>query len=261
MKKISPNIRTSVCALSKRGSITAEAAMVVSFFFLAVICLTYLFQILSLQVTVRNGLHAVGRKMAVELCENPVMKPDNIKKELIRQIGEDRLDTSLIVGGSAGIDCSRSKQKWNTTIVDLSAVYRIEIPILLFRIPMIRREETLRIKGWTGYEGGNDWAESEEMVYVTEHGMVYHTDRNCTYLDLSIRTVEEEQIHQFRNLSGGKYQRCTSCRKDVDSPWVYITDYGELYHGSLDCRKLRRRVYPVSLREVYGLGGCSKCVR
>ena len=78
LKKISPNIRTSVCALSKRGSITAEAAMVVSFFFLAVICLTYLFQILSLQVTVRNGMHAVGRKMAVELCENPVMKPDNI---------------------------------------------------------------------------------------------------------------------------------------------------------------------------------------
>ncbi|MSR92821.1 hypothetical protein FYJ34_00650 [Clostridiaceae bacterium 68-1-5] len=33
--------------------------------------------------------------------------------------------------------------------------------------------------------------DGEEVVYVTETGLVYHKDPNCTHLDLSIRQVEK----------------------------------------------------------------------
>lgn len=246
----------------KRGTITLEAALAVSFFFFGMLCLSYLLEMMVIETTVRNALHAVAKEVAVEIVTNPVIPIRRMEQSLVEQIGTERLERSMIVNGSSGIDCSHSKKYGNTTILDLSASYRIEIPVLMFRIPAISREERIRVKGWTGQERRGAASLEEEMVYVTAHGMVYHKDIHCTYLDLSVKAVDKEEVESLRNQSGGTYKACASCKQTLTKAQkVYITDYGDRYHGSLECSGLKRNIYAVPLSDLHGIGGCSKCVK
>ncbi len=256
----SPKRRASAFALHCKAGITLEAAAVVGFFFLAMICLTYLFQMMSLQVRVRNGLRAVGKEMAMEASANPFVSASTIEEKLAIQIGKERLKDSLIDGGASGLDCKKSKQFGTTSIMDLQVTYRIEIPILMFRIPLIQQNEKIRIKGWTGYEGEGISLSDSEIVYVTTQGIVYHKDRDCTYLETALTASTLEDVVNLRNQSGGKYQACRYCDVGANRV-VYVTAYGTRYHGSVNCSRIKRHVFEVPLKEIYGIGGCSKCVK
>lgn len=252
--------RTS--AFTSRGSITLEAAVATTIFFFGVLCLVNLFEIQFTQIKVRNALHTVAKGVALDMCTETKIPTEKMESELAEVLGEDFWENSLIVGGTAGFDCSNSKKYWNTTILDLSACYSLEIPILMFRIPIIPKEEIVRVKGWTGYEEKKGTGMAEELVYVTEYGMVYHKDISCTFLELSLRTAEKEQAVQCKNQSGERYKECTLCKKyEKDTSKVYITDYGEKYHYSLECKGIKRRIYTVPLSKTGGLGGCSKCTK
>ena len=258
----SQTLRERASAFTSKGSITLEAALATGFFFLAAICLVYIFEMMSLETAIKNGLHGVGKEIAVEAYMNPVLSLVKMERALVEHIGEKRLDRSLIVNGSSGLDCSGSKKYWNTTIMDLKVTYQMEIPILLFRIPLIEKEETIRIKGWTGYEENGTVDTENAIVYVTDYGIVYHKDVQCTYLDLSIKMVDRGELANLRNQSGSTYKPCGSCKgKGAESHKVYITDYGDHYHGSLECPGLKRNIYAISLKDIHGLGGCSKCVK
>lgn len=252
--------RTS--SFTSRGSITLEAAMTVPIFFFAMLCLVYLLEAMCVQTTVRNAIYSVGKEIAQQTYSSPMISTYGIEQHVIKNIGVEKLDNSIISGGSKGISCKQSASNWNTAVIDLSVRYQLDIPILMFRIPAISREETLRVKGWTGYVAGAEGSETQEVVYVTDYGLVYHKSMNCTYLELSIQAVSASDIENLRNESGGKYHPCESCgEKIVTGGRVFITNYGDRYHTSLDCSKVKRNIYAVPLDEVYGLGGCSKCVR
>ena len=133
--------------------------------------------------------------------------------------------------------------------------YQMEIPVLIFKIPIISRKEKLRIKGWTGYEGTGFDSGVKDVVYITDTGLVYHATPTCKYLDLSIRRVDYDEAKK-------QYGICSLCKKEGRSEKkVYITTYGSGYHTSLNCSGLKRTVYAVKKSEIYGRGGCSKCVR
>lgn len=252
--------RTSPFA--SKGSITLEAAMAVPIFFFAMLCLVYLLEAMCVQTTVRNAIYSVGKEIAQQAYTSPMISTYGIEQHVIKNIGAEKLEKSIVSGGAKGIDCSHSVSNWNTAVIDLSVQYQLDIPILMFRIPAISREETLRVKGWTGYAKSAEDAETQEVVYVTDYGLVYHKNMNCTYLELSIRAVSASDIENLRNESGAKYYTCESCGGGVVTAGrVFITDYGNRYHTSLDCSKVKRNIYAVPLDEVYGLGGCSKCVR
>lgn len=251
-----------VSAFTLKGSITLEAAIATSFFFFGALCLVCLLEIMTIQTTMKSALCAVGKEVAVEVCINPMIPTSQMERDIVEIIGQERLDRSMIVGGSEGIDCSNSKKYWNTTIMDLSVSYQIEVPVLMFRVPLISKEEVIRIKGWTGHEVKLTDDIENEMVYVTDYGIVYHKDRNCTYLELSIRAVNLDAVSDLRNQSGGIYKACELCGKSIGTQEnVYITDYGDRYHKSLGCSGLKRNIYTISLTDAHGLGGCSKCVK
>ena len=255
-----PKERTS--PFTSKGSITPEATLATSFFFFAVLCLIYLFEILAIQTNVKSALYAVGKEVALEVYTRPVIPTTKMERQIAEIIGIERLENSMVVGGSSGFDCSASKKYWNTTIMDLSVSYQIEVPVLMFRVPLISKEEVIRIKGWTGHEVKLTDDIENEMVYVTDYGIVYHKDRNCTYLELSIRAVNLDAVSDLRNQSGGIYKACELCGKSIGTQEnVYITDYGDRYHKSLGCSGLKRNIYTISLTDAHGLGGCSKCVK
>ena len=113
----------------------------------------------------------------------------------------------------------------NTGIMDLSLTYKVEIPVMMFRIPAITQEEYVRVKGWNGYAGNGFGNQNDETVYITDTGIVYHKDPDCTYLELSIKSVHKSDVEQLRNEDGGKYYPCESCmRKGFGKGNVYITD-------------------------------------
>lgn len=249
-------------SFTSKASITVEASFAVSFFFLAVMCLVCLFEIMALQINIKSALHSAGKELAVEAYTNSMFFPSRLERKIVETVGEQRLDESMIVGGSRGIDCSGTQTYIGSTIMDLCAYYQIEIPVFMFRIPIIAREEIIRIKGWSGDEDSYAASQKREMVYVTDHGMVYHKELTCTYLELSIRAVPFEQVGSLRNENGGKYYACEICGGNTDvGKNVYVTDQGERYHRSLECSGVNRNIYAVPLSDVYGLGGCSKCVK
>ena len=99
-----------------------------------------------------------------------------------------------------------------------------------------------------------------EIVYMTDYGVVYHSDISCTYLELSIRAITKAKLYNERNEAGSIYYKCEKCDDNLTEMIVYITDYGNRYHTSLNCSGLKRSIHVMWLSEVNGLGGCSKCV-
>ena len=246
-------------AFASRGSLTLEAAIVVPIFFFAMLCLAYLLEMMAIQTTVRNALYSAGREVAKEAYVGTIVTVHELERKMTENIGADRLERSVISGD---LDCDNTKYNWSTGVMDLSVQYQVELPFLMFRIISVTLEETLRVKGWTGDVAiiGGEW--KADTVYVTDTGVVYHKDPACTYLDMSVQAVSKEGLEEIRNESGGKYHPCESC-KDVqpDNMAVYITAYGTRYHTSLECKKIKRNIYAISIDEAYGLGGCSKCVK
>ena len=189
-------------SFTSKGSITLEATLSVSFFFFAILSMIYIFEIMAIQTNIRSALHAVSKEVALESYVNPVIPTTKMERKIAEFVGEERLNNSLVVKGCSGLDCSASKKYWNTTIMDLSVRYDMEIPILMFRIPVIKKEEIIRVKGWTGYEVKLTEEIENTMVYVTEYGIVYHADMECSYLELSLKTVDEADVQIFAIKAG-----------------------------------------------------------
>lgn len=249
--------RASVSA-SKKGSITIEAAMAVPIFFLAVVSLLYLMEIMAVQTSIRAGLQYAGKQAAKEASVVTVVIPSHIESDVIHAVGPERLERSIVIGGSGGIRCDQSRISARTGIGELVVTYKVRIPVPIFGIRPIEYQEKMRIKAWTGYEKNGFTVDNDTTVYITETGLVYHRDYQCTHLDLSIRMVASSELDSLRNESGGKYYPCGHCMRNVGGG-VYITDTGNRYHSSLSCSGLKRTVYAVPLSEVIGKGACSRC--
>ena len=244
----------------KKGSITVEAAMAVPIFFFATLTLVLLLELLSVQTAVRSGLQEAGKKLAVQAVEVPAVIPSNLERDVVNSIGAERLERSIVEGGSSGINCNQAYLSPFTGIGEIQASYQVRIPVPGFSIAPIFYKETMRIKAWTGYEAGGFGEEDDQIVYVTDTGVVYHKNPHCTHLDLSIHAAASSELNSLRNESGGKYHACEKCVHGSSMGGsVYITDQGDRYHNSLTCSGLKRTVYTARISEVPGKRACSKC--
>ena len=246
---------------SVSASVTVEAVLCVPLFLYAAVSLIWMLELRSIQSAVRCGLQSAGKQVAESFAEIPVLNPISLHADLVNAVGKERMDRSMIVGGSGGVSCKRSWAIPGMGVLELTAEYEVELPVPVFHIPVLHYKEKMRMKTWTGYvktyEAGIG---DNELVYVTETGIVYHRNYQCTYLEPSVRSVAKTQLGELRNSSGGIYHLCERCGwMPGNDGNCYVTDYGDRYHTSLSCSGLKRKVYTVPLSEVKGKGGCSKC--
>lgn len=116
---------------------------------------------------------------------------------------------------------------------------------------------------WIGYDlsrgGGDEAADREELVYITQSGTVYHRERSCKYLNPSIQLIAREQAQNGENESGKRYTPCRSCGGAGEL--VYVTAGGERYHSTVTCSGLKRTISSVTLTEAIAAGrhACSGC--
>lgn len=209
---------------SHPGSLTVECAFILPLFFLGMVTVIGFMNLYQMQT-----------KQLLELC-----------------------DKAKEAGVYAYVTEEQGKE------ITLPAVYSYESPVAVVPLPKIWMKNTVRVHCWTGYESSgllSSEEEAEEMVYVTVHGGVYHTDTSCHHLDLSIHQVSGTRVSGLRNKNGEKYHPCEHCSQGTDSPGglVYITDSGNRYHILPGCSGLKRTVRLVKRSDIARLPQCKNC--
>ena len=127
--------------------------------------------------------------------------------------------------------------------------------------PSVKLKDEFKVSAWNGYQKDRKGNEDGQIVYITEKGTVWHSDYQCSYLQLSIQYVQYSELQNMRNEGGEKYHKCEQCVYGQAMNGVYITSYGNRYHNSLNCSSLKRTIRAVHKSEVAGRGGCSKCAK
>ena len=254
-----PGIRYNNDILNKKGSVTIEAAFGIPLFLFAALCLIWLIEIQSIKISITAAAQSAAKSAAEDTAVIPVLNTIKLKSDIVSLIGEDRINRSIIRGGSSGISCWKSYVSPATGEMNIKVEYAIMVPIPVIGSPSARLEEKFTISSWNGRNNEQMGGENREIVYMTENGSVYHEDYNCSYLRLSLRYVPYEELGSIRNESGGRYHACEKCVIGSAMTGVYITENGNKYHNTLGCSGLKRTIYAVKRSETGGVGGCSRC--
>lgn len=273
--------RTSLfTSLLKKGSLTIEAAIVIPIILFFFMNLLSAIKMIGIQSNLMTAFHQVGKEMAIQgyLYDKAPIKDNEVswissmlignvyvKDRIKNHIGKEKLDNSLLIKGSKGINYIHT-EIMKDDIIDIIGIYQVspffsEIPI--FRIKMMNRS---RLRGWTGYdntlhseqEEKDSTSQDTKNVYITNTGEVYHTNRGCTHIRLSITASNIEAIKTIRNQSGGKYKPCDSC-EIKGTIKVYITKNGQRYHSSTSCHSLKRTIKEIPLSQVKEKPLCTRC--
>ena len=134
-------------------------------------------------------------------------------------------------------------------------------PFSLLAIPECRINTRCVVKPWTGYDVTEieEWKQQEQVVYITEYGKVYHKNRSCSYLALSIQVTNTVSVKDKRNEAGEQYLPCEYCKDDGIITVVYITSYGNRYHTTAKSQGLKRTVTKIPFSEIKEETPCKKC--
>lgn len=205
------------------GSMTAEAAAALPLFLFAMVNILSLFLMFQKFENELAELHQLGRTLSLAGYEKGSQDGENMIR-LVRPSLVKPIVPIAAYPGSLLVNCCYMRM-WN---------------------------------GYDAREADGALAEGEQIVYVTENGSVYHKNRGCTHLQLTISLTGREEVGGLRNASGEKYYACEKCGKD-DGGSLYITEEGNRWHSSLSCGSLKRTIRAVPVSEAAGLPACRKC--
>ena len=227
--------------------------MTIPLFLFAIMCLVYLLEIQAIRFSMETATHGAAKITRREIpAIHPFFNPVKFQADLVNLTEAERLDRSIISGGSSGIRCWATYYDSNDESCTLK--FRINCS---FQFPeytgiRLKQEHEFQVKAWTGYADQNEAEGEESIVYITETGIVYHTDYRCSYLQLSVQFVPAASVEDLRNESGGIYHACDKYVHGESMAGVYITNYGTKYHNSLNCSGLKR--YNPGSEKIRGCG-------
>lgn len=258
------------------ASMTVEAAFALPLFLFFIINLISVMNVIGVQSRFNAAIHQVGNKMAFygyayektigdilpEGMASILLTQMYAKEEVMDYVGITYLNQSCIKNGAAGIRFDGTSIMERNDIVEICVNYQVIPLFTILGFDGFDMSQRYYGRAWTGYDvelGISDFTQDDPMVYVTETGTVYHTNRNCTYLNPSISAVNEDSIADMRNQSGGKYYPCEICGSSNVQGTVYITSQGSSYHTMITCSGLKRTIYTIPLSQTGGRGRCSRC--
>lgn len=275
-----------------KASITVEAAMIMPIVLWVCIAFIYLIKTIqfeqdlyyamcetadivsTLQVPYENlqnkdgtDSNSTSKTMAGDLDEDKfssylkkIGKNSFVKAAIVKNMG-DKKDNPSVSGGFSAVTFLGSSIVEDDKDIVIVARYGIHIPFV--SVIVGNKVQSVRIctRAFVGNDSiSKDVGKDEELVYVTDTGKVYHTDRDCSYIKVKTKKVAASDIVNQRNESGAKYYACSVCGSESEKcSSYYICTYGTRYHASLGCSELKRTVKTIKKSEAGEMKKCAKC--
>lgn len=250
-----------------KAGMALEGCLVLPVFIFFMITLLYSLEIQRFQSDVYEAVHIAGSRECFYGYRDEygaskgMVEPEGNGTEYgIRQYLESQmLPFFCVEEGVRGLDIQTYTD--NLENVEIHVKYRIKPFIRWLPIGNLSVSDSFyghKFVGYTGNGAEEKKGKEETYVYITDTGTKYHISRECTYLKVQIQALKGENIKELRNSSGGKYYPCERCNPK-ETGMVYLTEWGNRYHGESDCSALKRTVYLVPLSETGGRTACSKC--
>lgn len=255
----------------RKGSFTVEAALLLPVLACFFSLILFFFQIMQIQLSVQSALEKTGRNLALmAVWEKEDMEIENedtvetasylalAKASMCLELQKDNNIKRFVKGGAMGISLLSSEMGGD--YIFLNANYQVKFPLDILGKQSFLVTQKACFRKWTGWHVIDTMNQKDIVVYLTMYGEVYHMRKSCPYLVLSIQKVKKLYVPILRNKDGARYKECLTCKNENGkSTVVYITEYGEKYHYSMECRGLKRTIYQKTLSEVEGMDSCSKC--
>ncbi len=265
--------------VSLSASMTLEAAIVLPVFIFFFVNIMSAIDVLRVQSELEAALHQVGSDcMQMAYDSKASSNALNLESEIV-DIAEvsgfsvyavagvnkkldGKISGNIVKDGIKGLKFTSSRIMTEGDIIDIVVDYKVRPVFAIAGFHQFPVQSRFYGHAFTGYDPEHGIAsenEAEQIVYVTEHGTVYHSTVNCKYLSHTISSVAFSALGNKRNSSGGKYYSCEYCGKKVTGGDVFITPYGDRFHSRVDCPGLKRTIYTIPISEVGGRGPCSGC--
>lgn len=256
---------------NSKGSATVEAALVVPIFLFAAFAVYTLMNILIAKDIVYEGLQETAQYLAEYQYIESVLSDEEAegasinfggtnavtaKIKLKEYIDDDELIEKYVSGGISGLNFTAARYEDGDGYIFLELTYNIAVDIPIVGSVSLKESEQIKQKAYVGlqYEDLSD--DGDVYVYVTENGTVYHKDRSCYHIKLTITQIDENTLNSM--YSG--YDACEICAAGKTMTGsIYITKTGDKYHYSIGCSGLKRTVKRVKLKDVSNLSPCSAC--
>lgn len=171
--------------------------------------------------------------------------------------------------GKAGFQAKNLDILWASYFYDMKSSdvfirYLYEFPVAFpflkpaeIKIPIHFDSFVGNIKRYDGedYKPKEEKEPEKEMVYVTDSGGRYHTNRQCRAIYRVVSKVEKSSIE--------KGEECKTCKKlkHTFSSFVYKTEKSKTYHAVETCSQITRKVSEITREqaEERGLSHCKIC--
>ena len=232
---------------SLQGSMTVEASFIVPMIFFVWMACVGLTSVVYVHSSVQKTLIESARELSVAAGEN---------RDLVKNAGDiypwiqSLLMENLETAGVQSIehfDLSESCILGEEDEILLKANYYLRFIGGMIPIPALKLSNQVYVRAWTGgypLDNLKDEGVSSSVVFVSEHGQVYHVDPMCSHIQLSIFMVEEAEAKRY-----DPCDKCISNNVD-DTQTYYITETGDHYHSRLGCSGLKRQIDAIVMSEV-----------
>ncbi len=175
------------------------------------------------------------------------------------------------LAGASGFQAERLSIEFGRYLYDFKAssfyvryLYTFPLPLPFLKQAEIR--QPIYVESYIGnirrYDGEKYQKKEEEqedpkepLVYVTEKGARYHTNRCCISIYSPVYEFTKEELHNCK--------ACQTCKKKgwIFSDIVYKTNSSTIYHAKKECSQVNHQVteIPLSEAEERGLTQCRHC--
>lgn len=282
-------LKSSCCArdkagkrvsLSVSGAVTLEAALALSLFIFASVCLLLPMKVMNTERQIQAALEMCGEDLSKYAYLGQALEQNKlfavagagdfakgfckylaagIGEGYVQAVVENHVETSQL----QNVSCRNSEIFTDDEFVDLVMDYEIRLPFPVLGIPALQRTARCRRRAWIGiagknYDGEGGEEEDDPIVYVGKGSTRYHLSSSCHYLSNKLTVVSKTKVDAERNQDGRRYRPCAVCGSQ-SSGNVYIMPSGESYHTDPDCRAIIAYAQAVHLSEAEHLGACSYC--
>ena len=240
------------------ASLTVEASLIFPLLLFAWLAFMALISVTAVQEHMQHLLSDTALELAYEagmdregVCasgaartQNRLMSIKEMESRGIQEIG--------------GIHLLNSEILKNDEWIHLTSDYEVRLLDGVIPLPPVHLQGTAHVRAWTGYlpeeKGGLD-GDMQDMVYVTDYGSVFHTDRMCTHIYLKIYMKSREEAL--------RYPPCEKCaaKEQWETGTYYVTEEGSCYHTRIGCSGLKRSVHSMTREEALKKGymPCERC--